>query len=635
MAKNNLQQHNNRLKRYSHNISAGYSNSLVTGPIVPQYYHVLSSGDSIYFDFKSFARLRDVVTAFFGEIEIEADAFFVPMQMLYTPFGQLFALTQDFVSSSAMPSNTSGKYPIFNIDKSCESIDPTQRDFFYSECNGKSAMRLFDSLGLNPLTAIRQAIDTSPMESDNSFVMGTYSHSPNISPWLICAYHAIYQRYFRNDAIESIDVTQYNVDRFSQIQVNEFSEDMLLCHHCQRLSDYFTDAKVSPIGSIVGTLDSSFDVPLGYGDSEGSSDSDYLAKFSSFLTGSLNASSTSFRLNSYSQLSGDVGGELASEFSSAGSDIEFLPTAQGIRTLFAVDKFLRVYARAGKTYDDQILAHFGVKIPHDVKHDITHIAHGKGSITTEPIYSTSQTESANIGQVGGQGTGMLSMGKHKFKAPVHGVFMIVAYARVKPRYYGTFDKLNLLTERLSFPIPEFADLGLQPMYGFEGSSIFFSHEGTSVETNNQSLRQYRLDKRVGWQERYQQFKRKYNRVSIAFMDAEYFFTSDSFVSRSVNAYAPWFISRAAWPNIGFRATLDDTGDDRNFNINDAVATSMQSLFEPVTSLDVVMSLPFAGNWHDDWSVNPWLTFQTDPIILESYCDAKLVSWLHKTGDASL
>lgn len=74
MAKNRLD-YQAQLSRHSHNISAGYTASITTGPIVPQYFHILGPGDTIYYQNRLFARLQDVVTAFLGEIDIHVDSF--------------------------------------------------------------------------------------------------------------------------------------------------------------------------------------------------------------------------------------------------------------------------------------------------------------------------------------------------------------------------------------------------------------------------------------------------------------------------------------------------------------------------------------------------------------------------------
>ena len=98
MAQNRLD-YQAQLSRHPHPTSGGYAASLCTGAIVPQYFDILMPGDSVYYRTHMFARLQDLVTAFLGEIDLHLDYFFVPLQMLYTPSGQILTQTNDFLSS--------------------------------------------------------------------------------------------------------------------------------------------------------------------------------------------------------------------------------------------------------------------------------------------------------------------------------------------------------------------------------------------------------------------------------------------------------------------------------------------------------------------------------------------------------
>ena len=137
------------LSRHPHDITAGYTSTLVPGPIVPQYFHVLNPGDTIYYTPYMFARLRDMVTAFLGEVDIHLDSFFVPLQMLYLPFGQVYALTDDVVSSSFKNLVSRDAFPLISCLpyrdaasdwQSFENLNNISNASFYSlhdECFGK------------------------------------------------------------------------------------------------------------------------------------------------------------------------------------------------------------------------------------------------------------------------------------------------------------------------------------------------------------------------------------------------------------------------------------------------------------------------------------------------------------------
>ena len=216
-----------------------------------------------------------------------------------------------------------------------------------------------------------------------------------------------------------------------------------------------------------------------------------------------------------------------------------------------------------------------------------------------------------IGQVGGQGQVTLDTDQEKFIAPVHGVFMCVAYVLTKPRYTETFSKLHLSVDRLSFPIPEFDKLGAQPLYGFEFSRYYL--QPTDAQNHN-----FRAVRR-GWQNRYEQYKRKYNRCSILYEDPTQGWSPEDGVS---NVYTPWMISHQPF-------YLDI----------DALAQSYMvdpyKLFENPHALDTVMVRPYVSGWSNDWYASPWLAMQSDPILTDYMCFAKKVSWMSETGEPDL
>ena len=524
-----------QLSRHTHDVSAGYSSSLTTGPIVPQYYHVLNPGDTLYFDVHMFTRMQDVVTAFLGEVDVHLDAFFVPLQMLYTPFGQVYSQTDDFISSkfdlTDISSDRLQNFPVIPLDGAIasRSMSAELTTYVPSECWGKSCFRLLDALGCNPLgvcsSASRQASSYEGAAIDD-----VYCHNPNISPWLFAAYQAIYQKFFRNDEVERLKVSTYNFDNAFGTQFVSNAKSFITLRYCQRPQDYFTSVRVSPIASAVNSIYNNNDWS-----SDGGSLNNLLNKVDSFLGssciepkfGKFDSNTGTPADKAFLAVSGYMDAVEASVRSSYS-----LNTAN-IRALFAVDKFSRIYGRADKTYDDQILAHFGIQIPHDVKHDATRIKSWRFGIGSEPIYGTANvisqvagddTRVSSLGQVGGQAQGTFNSQQEKFTAPVHGVFMIVAYAVTKPRYCNTFDKLNLLTDRLSFPIAEFDKLGAQPLYKFEVTPYF--------------LQTSKRDQFLGWQNRYAQFKEKYNRISYTFATPSIRYDEDS-----INVYSPWLLSR--------------------------------------------------------------------------------------------
>ena len=628
MARNKLS-YKAQLSRHDHDVSAGYAASLVPGAIVPQYFDILNPGDSIYYRTHMFARMQDVITAFIGEVDIHLDYFFVPLQMLYTPFGQVFAQTNDFLSSLyAGEMQKRDSFPMISCPAFDNRTTIAQNGIPEFECDGKSVLRLLDAFDMNPqqVIATGNAVASAYTKKDTD-ISDVFCANPSVAPWIPLAYQAIYQKYYRSDDLENLDVAAYNIDHlYNDVQAAD--KKYFKLHYHQRPSDYFTSCRVSPIASAVNSF--ATDAEGDFSISNGGSLDSMLAKVDNLLgVGTLRENGA---FQSYGQSRFLVGSSAFDQVSIIGeqnlvsSNQSVNLSAANIRALFAVDKFARIYGRADKTYDDQILAHFGIEIPHDVKHDLTHLKHYRAVLQADPIYGTANTQNSGsdltaadahfigtIGQVGGQGQVTLDSDQEKFTAPVHGVFMCVAYVLTKPRYTETFSKLHLATNRIAFPIPEYDKLGAQPLYGFEFSRYY-------LQPTDQQSHNFR-GVRKAWQNRYQEWKEKYNRSSILYEEpAEQSFKPSS--SYKGNIYAPWMISHAPF----------------YYDIEPFATSSMLDVYkfyQNPHALDGVMVRPYVSGWSNDWFAAPWLALQSDPILTDYMCFAKKVSWMSETGEPDL
>lgn len=601
MSKNRLDFTAN-LGRHSLDVTAGYTASIAPGLIVPQYFDILQPGDTIKYKTHMFARFQDVNTAFLGEVDLHLDYFFVPLQMLYTAFGNIYAQTNDFVSSyyTSEDFTASGNFPYGSL------FDYFSRADVYNDLKSTSSpcadpwvnelslnFRLLDALDFNQYVALAYPIS----QHSEPLTIPFHCYQQNGTYWSLLAYQAIYQKYFRNEEFEKLDVSAYNVDQYSNTYYTLSQlRKMLTLRFCGRPNDYFTTVRFSPIATSINSI-------LGGGVGDFRMDGGHVSGFANILNNVSDflgsSSENGFLKNSgsfadYSNLM-NISGTVAAQFDSDTNVNVY--SAQNIRAVFALDKYMRVYGRAGKTYDDQILAHFGVKIPHDVKHDLTHLKHYRMVLQSDPVIASADTEVSALGSVGGQVVGQIDTNDESFRAPVHGVFMCVAYVQTHPRYFGTQSKLNSIMSRQQFPIPEFDKLGSQPMYGYE----FDCPNPNAI---------------VGvWQNRYAEFKQKYNRVSATFADYS------GYLGAPENFFAPWVVSRNP---------LDITRLDDNFYNVDRT-----SLFESPFALNGVMAIKFNGQWSEDYVSSPHMIMQTDPILTEYCCFAKKISWMSPTGDVDL
>lgn len=594
---NSMPDYQARMPRQPHDMSQSITLSFSTGMELPVYYDMLYLGDDIYANVNMFCRLQNPLTATLADIDIHFDYFFVPLSVLFTPAPSMFYQTDDLVSNLFV-NNSNPRFqdfPLVSVDESLRSIkndaphgvnSNQQRSDskgvkteFYNgvfDCWGKAAYRLCDFLDLSA----RPLFGTD----DN------LQFNPNITPWFLCAYHACHELFYRNDDREGKSYL-YNFDSYFNSPIALSNNKLFTLNYVSRYKDYFNAVKVSPIGSSVSML----------GDFESW---ELLSRVNSYL----------YNNESYSRLTAQGSSDVIdSDSTTVGSASSLSINAANIRQLFMVDKLLRVTGRANKDYESQFLAHFGVKIPHDVLHNITHIGHDMCTLRCSPVQSTADTYNATtdqgraLGEIGGNGVVSLNGKKFHFHAPCHGVFMVILHSQPKIRYFAGISKLHDLSSPDKFWQPEYDRKGMQPIFGYE-------------TTRDDILN----TERVGWQFAYEQFKRKYDKVTTAYKDI--YGVVDV---GSVNFYSPWVLAARpyAHPGTGYM----NHGDDFAFadmNFTDWLATPHD--------LDPMMTIKYQSTWIDNLTyANSHLLFQTDPFIADFRMDCYKVNFMSEFGEPEL
>lgn len=588
---NSMPDYQARMPKQPHDTSRSIAFTASTGMELPVYYDMLHLGDELHFNGNLFARLNPLFTAALAEIDLHVDYFFVPLSVMYTPAPSLFYQTDDLVSS-AFDKETlvKDRFPVLDVDDILSTIGGSPQAASLADrgslpvttfdCSGKAALRLADLLDYNPVPIVEPTLTGG---------------NPTTTPWFLAAYHACHQLYFRNDDRELKDYV-YNFDKFYNGSITSHVKWFGL-NYVNAYKDYFTSVKVSPIGSSVSMLN-------------GSNSWDLLSQVNSFLfegdhyTRIQNNGNGSYNVND--NILTTTGVQDNSGVSSTYPNGAL--NAANIRQLFMVDKLLRVVGRADKNYESQFLAHFGVKIPHDVLHNITHIGHDMCTLSPSPVISSANTfdgsNGSALGEVGGQGQVSLNGKKRNFSAPCHGVFMAIFHAIPRWRYQAGVSKLHDLSDPMKFWQPEYDRKGMQPLFHYEASPVTISST------------------RLGWQFAYEQFKRKFDKASIAFRGVPSDFTS-------VNAYSPWVLSK-------FPFTLPTA------NWNTPSSLFYYDFYATPHDLDGIMQVPYQSTWID-WGTIPetqrrnnmHLLYQTDPFILDYRCQVKKVNFMSEFGEPEL
>lgn len=448
------------------------------GHILPVYYDLLNPGDKITASSILRTRTMPLDSGAFTSIEENIDWFFVPMEQLYHAFTEFYYGVQDFSTSLMNPSSFSNRYPYIDLKTIASQITNFTSPYFNGvESSVSGALRLLDLLGF-PINAI---LNIHSEQLDISYA---------VIPVLLQAYQKIYMDYYRLSDREPNDPRSYNVDDYyanNEIQNPQDIAKMLRIHYIPWKKDFFTNLQISPI--------------FGPDQVSGVHTYDYSA-VNQWL-------SSTFNLD----LIDKDGVTNPDQPTTVGYDsASLLQNGQGlnvanIRAMFALDKLLEITRRAGKHYDKQTLAHFGVDVPKGLVGECYLLNRSNSRIDIGDVIATGtgsvsvgdQTATSVLGQVGGKGFGVNETGRFEFEAPSHGVLMAVYYARPVADYYQSgVDKLNTLTESVDWFKPEFDNLGQVPLFGAQTR-----FEADEPSSNSQI---------VGWQYRYSELKYKANTI---------------------------------------------------------------------------------------------------------------------------
>lgn len=484
-----------RLSRTTHDLSHKFGFTATVAHLLPVFHDFMSPGETIELGVNYNLRTQPLQSAAMVDIKSHVEYFFVPMFLLYEPFGDMMENINDRFSSLYPKPDRNQKIqsalPVLDFSD-IHSLMSTYDSYRVGKEDWMNHVyRLFDMLGYNN-------------QDLNFHGAGSQYWNPNVFPYPILAYNCIYEYYYRLDNRERFNQHLFNWDQYYNDALVDFSNtgllsvemyDLIRLHYRPKDSDYFTDVKVSPIVDVLN-LNAKTSLPLA---------ESWLSR--SAVNGIPVINPSEFGSNSVSPQNGDAPSteyttgfgfsyNTGSTQSLNGADIN----TANIRALFANEKLSSITGRARKHYDDQVLAHYGFKVPHDPKHEISCFGHDRGLIHIGEVISTADTANAGLGEIAGKGYGNLQSKPHKFTAPCHGVVMAILSFVPDISYGSTYLKANSVTDRNSFYNPEFDALGMQPLFGYEGHPSNAGYRSAII----------------GWQYRYEQWKRRYNRVSKAF-----------------------------------------------------------------------------------------------------------------------
>lgn len=569
-----------KLGRTDHNLSQPFGFTCAPGMLLPIWEDFATPGDSYYIQHDlPLLRSNVLVAPSMVDVKVHYETFFVPIQMIYQPFENSNFSISPYLSSFITSANDNGNLPKLDYAHTLTYIVTDKAKF--------EGFRLADMLGLQA-----ENWCDDPGGAGVPHKGGLTDYTPNFFPWQLCAYQCIFQHYYRLDD-KSLYFNYYNID--SQHGASTFYNPKLFALHYRAWDfDYYTSMYRSPIISNDNVNSILPNAPY-------------------------NALNDAYQ-SPISKSGNPV--TVPSSIASFGPSFNAAPDALGgnltintvfIRQLFANEKLAMITGRTKKNYDSQVLAHYGVNVPHDIKHDITLIKHDVYDLHVQEVTSLSATSDAPLGDLAGKSYASGQGKQFKFTAPCHGVIMTIFSVEPKRRYIGGFDRINAVTDVYSLPTPEFDRLGNTPMYGFECGKLI----DDSSAWNASDI--------IGWKERYYQWKRKPAKCTLFALNPN-----------QTNYYGSFFL--ASRPFAFVRNTQVPAQQSGTVGADAPKPQNEDEFYINPAFFDNLCTVNYQPNWQangidaEDWNYSPWLAYARDPFIVDSYIKCKKVSWMSKDGE---
>lgn len=450
------------------------------GMLLPVMSMDLIPHDHVSIQATDFMRCLPMNSAAFMSMRSVYEFFFVPYSQLWHPFDQFITGMNDY-NSSFVSNHFKGKSPVtipsISRKEVLEHFNKVPAESLTSSASFNNNTDIFN---FNPIFNSSRLLDLLGygvfLNSDGTkrtdINIDTLYVGERFTPFRLLAYQKIYSDYYRNSTYEPVDVTSFNIDSVDKLTVADLIRYSTLRYRNAQL-DYFTNLLPTPL-------------------------------FSEMQSGLVDGLYAKSYFNDLGELGKDLNDYNISRSSYTvdikQSDSSVINVAS-IRNAFALDKLLQITQRAGKTYAEQIKAHFGYEVSDGRDGKVNYIGGFDSNIqvgdvtqtagtTASPEQGVSIKHGGYLGRVTGKAQGS-GTGHIEFDAHEHGVLMCI-YSLVPDMQYDStrLDPFVVKQTRGDFFIPEFENLGMQPLQG-----RFIS---------DRSSKQGSMFK--GWQPRYSEYK---------------------------------------------------------------------------------------------------------------------------------
>lgn len=497
------------------------------GMLLPVYYRELCPGNHISLNLSNFTRTVPMRKAAFARMSENYDVFFVPFRLICEGIQDMLAGTpRSRVTASSVPDNVPvltyqhlnafAKYVLDNSVKDDVGLSAQVTSFRLQQALG---------VGFTGTTATNYTYSTdarsafSYQSSNNSqqnvFTNGGTPSKFGFSALPFAAYQKIYQDYFRNKFWEDENTQSYMLSNSTSAPFNGLTA-LKNGLASMRYSNFDRDR-------IFGMMpDDGKIFSQGVNFLNTSSTTSVRGAIGSNTTPNTNASTPiEALLQTFSTATSSVNYQQAIEqFKDANNEkknalltgVIAQLNALSMKRMETLQRFSEICALNKDDYKHQMQAHFGVDVP-DLNSDYCTYLGGKSNpINISEVEQTTpgnSTAGDALGELGARGLSYGSAGHIDYTANEHGYLMVIYHIQPHVDFVGKFIDPQLRRyDRYDFMIPEFDDLGFEPV---RLCDCFNPFDLSSSE--NKYFNPMRI---LGWLPRYWSYKTDVDQTNQAF-----------------------------------------------------------------------------------------------------------------------
>lgn len=499
------------------------------GMLLPVYYREMCPGNHISLNLSNFTRTVPMRKAAFARMSENYDVFFVPFRLIFEGAQDLLAGTpRSRVTASSVP-DVVPTLSYLNLNNFSQYISQHSIKDDVGLAANITTGRLLSALGvgfsgtagngLSYSTDSRSAFSyqSSNNSAPNVFTNGGDPMKFSFSCLPFAAYQKIYQDYFRNKFWEDENTESYML---SNSHNNPF--DALASCKNGLLSMRYSNIDRDRIFGMMPDDGKIFSQGINFLNT--SSTTSLRGSIGSNTTPDSNASTPlEALLQSFSSATANVNYQQALENFQHSNTEQTNALLQGViaqlnalsmKRLETLQRFAEICALNKDDYKHQMQAHFGVSVP-DLNSDYcTYIGGKSNPINISEVEQTTPGASTTgdaLGELGARGVSFGNSGHIDYTANEHGYLMVIYHLQPHVDFVGAFVDPQLRRyDRYDFMIPEFDDLGFEPV------RLCDVVNPLSLTHNQSKL--FNPMRILGWLPRYWSYKTDVDQTNQAFWD---------------------------------------------------------------------------------------------------------------------